>query len=205
MVVVAILAILSTGAIMGIGAINDSLEPARGGEIIRSKIEAAEEALARNEYEKISFNFEGGQNYIVAISEPESAEIDLDWDKESECLNTDFSEEVIMTITDRSKASLLEKIMAPGQKECFDFAERQEPELNYQLLGSNGEESPEVSFFRFNAEHTGYTVYLDEATGGQLIIDAQTGKRFYDSAGDQVENLTIKLETDSSETTVTLR
>jgi len=206
MVYVAIVAIMSGAAIVGLGSISDTFDPARAGEIIKSRIEWTAEAFARGEFLKATFYFRENRNHLVITLQPPNAALDLTWDEANNCLTTTEPGVFRLKVTDRDGAIPDEGNFDSGMELCVDFENMPDIERQYQLINDEGGMSQIIGFAHFNSKDTGYSVSFGPGTDAELIMDAPHGKkRFYDKNGNQVSELVLSLKNENKSIDVTLQ
>ena len=187
MVVVAIIAIMSVAGVVGFKYMGDTMRTKEVAGVITDTVKKAELEILKNDYKKSTIHFL--QNYLVIVSEPETASLNLDYG--SGCLTTTESGSQNL-IKEDGEGSLLEAITVPpiDLSVCNGFDTATETEWRYQLR-TGGKVSAVVRFIHFNLNRVEPSeITLSADTSQTLVIEAPYAKKTV-TGSDSTVSLTL--------------
>jgi len=197
MVVIAIIAIMSVSATVGIGVLKEVLAPRHAASFIQDLIKETEMALMREEYDEATAYLTGGRDYLVIAAKSRDAAFNLSWNNAAGCLTAPASGE-LKKESERGAAEMFS--VEKAETVCPVFAGAGDMEWRYRLV-SAGKVSPVVRYARFNTDRPS-SIFLAAGTDAEIVMTGRHAiRRLYDH-GNSVNKLTLTLtdnESNSSE------
>lgn len=193
MVVVFILAIMSTTTYVGFGSFRESIIVEQSTEVLRDIVEKVEQDHIQGKYNKSTIYFKA--LYLIIISEPVNMTLNLNVD--SACNNNNIG------VTSRVGGQLKKQYdnsssgafnLLENTNECEDFINSKNTEWKYSL-SDGGEISPIIRFIKYNPDIESNT-FLTVKSGidNYMVIEGNyLNKTFFDSSDSPISNITITL------------
>jgi|GEM_PF-2680259 len=203
MVVVAIMAIMASGVVIGFGSFEKTVRVRETAGVITDTVKNLELEMIRRDYTKQTVHFE--ENYLVSEAEVENQVLALKWvgpggscgaDEQLEADNMGSSTPVYLAQRDQYGNNLKITVIPASTKltVCVPFLTSEQTEWNYQLFRGS-EVSQAVRFIHFNirrGEDSSQLVTINAGNNYTLQITAPYAtKEFYD--GSALETGEVKL------------
>lgn len=191
MVTVAIIAIVSGTAYVGLGSFRESLVVQQSVEVVKDTLYMVEQEIVRDEWESATIYFD--EDYLRIYAEPEDASLNLDFDpgcpQDVGVVSTDLGE-----LQKKNEKVTVKILNFNNDSDCGNFMASKDLVWEWQMF-YEGEESPNVRYFHYNKnrESTGDLSITTGADSYMVIEGPYVSKKYYNSVGVEQTNLNLTL------------
>ncbi len=191
MVVVVILALLSTAAVVGFGGAKESIQIEETAKVIQDRLKQLELEAINGEYESHLIHFQ--PELLVVDSRPSSNSLTLSYlgfglegcEENETTLSFETDQQVNLILQDQKGQNLELLPFKTDTTYCAPMMDDQSLSWQYQLQ-SNGAFSNRIRFLHFNLDRDGShaPVQISSGTDLQLKIEAPYGKKTFYKLGE---------------------
>jgi len=205
MVTVAIIAIVSGTAYVGLGSFRESVIVQQSIEVLKDTLYIVEQEIVRDEYERATIYFD--EEYLRVYAEPEDASLNLDFQPacpdDVGVVTSDMGQ-----LKKRNEKVTIRIKNVNGDSDCGNFMTSEDLKWEWQMF-YNGNVSPNVRYIHYNPNRdttSDLTITNDDSGfGSYMVIEGPyVSKSFFDSTGTEVDELTLTLTDDDNEEIFTI-